>query len=398
MKPVLPAGYDYDVCDATIFQQMKVENGEVVLPSGMRYRYLVLPDHARLVPEDVEQVRRLAEAGATLIGPEPSRSPSLAGFPEADQTVRVLAAEIWPESGKPGERRIGKGRVLSGMTFEQIFVADALKPDFHFTAASGDADIRYIHRILPEGSMYFVSNLKDRTEEVTLDFRTTGRQLAIWDPVTGDVSENVLTEDNGTTTSITLTLQSHEALFFLFLDKEQGAGKPVAFRDMQVSVLASIEAPWSVTFPPEFGGPPEAVTFDKLAAWNEHPDDRIKHFSGTASYRKSIRLDAPKPDARLILDLGNLPHLAEVVLNGKNLGVVWMKPAQIDITTAAKPGNNELEIRVTNVWKNRLVGDAKLEPAKRITWSNWPFYKGNEPLEISGLLGPVTLLSEGGTQ
>jgi hypothetical protein len=343
-------------------------------------------------------VRRLAEAGATLIGPEPSRSPSLAGFPEADQTVRVLAAEIWPESGKPGERRIGKGRVLSGMTFEQIFVVDALKPDFHFTAASGDADIRYIHRILPEGSMYFVSNLKDRTEEVTLDFRTTGRQLAIWDPVTGAVSENVLTEDNGTTTSITLTLQSHEALFFLFLDKEQGAGKPVAFRDMQVSVLASIEAPWSVTFPPEFGGPPEAVTFDKLAAWNEHPDDRIKHFSGTASYRKSIRLDAPKPDTRLILDLGNLPHLAEVVLNGKNLGVVWMKPAQIDITSAVKPGNNDLEIRVTNVWKNRLVGDAKLEPAKRITWSNWPFYKGNEPLEISGLLGPVTLLSEGGTQ
>jgi hypothetical protein len=167
----------------------------------------------------------------------------------------------------------------------------------------------------------------------------------------------------------------------------------VAFRDTQTSVVASIDGPWSVTFPSALGGPPEAVTFDKLSAWNESADDRIKHFSGTATYRKFIRLDAPKPGTRLILDLGNLPHLAEVILNGKNLGVVWMKPAQVDITSAAKSGENELEIRVTNVWKNRLVGDAKLDPAKRITWTTWPFYKGQETLEVSGLLGPVAVLS-----
>jgi hypothetical protein len=133
------------------------------------------------------------------------------------------------------------------------------------------------------------------------------------------------------------------------------------------------------------------VTFDKLTSWTDHADDRIKHFSGTATYRKTIPLKKPKSDSKLLLDLGNLPHLAEVILNGKDLGVVWMKPAVVDITSAAKSGNNELEIRVTNVWKNRMVGDAKLDPAKRITWSNWPFYKGNEPLEVSGLLGPVTI-------
>jgi hypothetical protein len=105
-------------------------------------------------------------------------------------------------------------------------------------------------------------------------------------------------------------------------------------------------------------------------------------------------LAKPAKGSRLFLDLGNLPHLAEVSLNGKNLGVVWTKPARVDITSAAKKGDNDLEIRVTNVWKNRLVGDAKLEPSKRITWSNWPFYKGNEPLEVSGLLGPVTIVSE----
>ena len=228
---------------------------------------------------------------------------------------------------------------------------------------------------------------------MTLRFRNTGRQLAIWNPVTGAISDNVRTEDDGATTSVALSLQPHESLFFLFGEKQQDAGKPVAFRGEQTNIKATVDGPWTVTFPPDRGGPAEAVSFDKLVPWNEHPDDRIKHFSGTATYRKTIQLEKPEAGAKLLLDLGNLPHLAEVILNGKNLGVVWMKPALVDMTSAAKPGDNDLEIRVTNVWKNRMVGDAKLDPAKRITWSNWPFYKGNEPLELSGLIGPVSVLT-----
>jgi hypothetical protein len=390
MKPVLPTGYDYDVCDSTIFQHIKIENGEVVLPSGMRYRYLVLPDHARLLPADVKEIKRLAEAGATLIGPAPTRSPSLADFPQADQTVRTLAAEIWPADGKPGARPIGKGRVITGKSFEEILAADGLTPDFS-SQASTDAKIHYIHRILPEGDLYFVCNLQDRAETAKLRFRTTGRTVEIWDAVTGAIVKNVVATDDGQATSVTVPLQPHESLIFVFTDKGKAAGTPVAFRESQPTDAQPIDGPWSVTFPVDRGGPPEPVTFDKLTSWTDNADDRIKHFSGTATYRKTIPLKKPKSGSKLLLDLGNLPHLAEVILNGKDLGVVWMKPAVVDITSAAKSGNNELEIRVTNVWKNRMVGDAKLEPAKRITWSNWPFYKGNEPLEVSGLLGPVTI-------
>ena len=393
VKPVLPAGYDYDVCDATIFEKITVENGEVILPSGMRYRYLVLTDHARLTPKDVEKIKSLAEAGATLIGPAPTRSPSLVAFPEADQAVRTLAAEIWPADGKPGERRVGKGRVISGSTFEQILAADGLVPDF-FVQGAKDASIRYIHRILPEGDLYFVCNLKDRVEPVTLQFRITGRSVGVWDATTGAVTENIAATDDGKMTSVTLPLQPHESLFFVFTNKNPKAGPAVAFREERPSTSTPVEGPWTVSFPANLGAPEEPVIFEKLGSWTENPDDRIKHFSGTASYRKTIRLAKPAKGSRLFLDLGNLPHLAEVSLNGKNLGVVWSKPARVDITSAAKSGDNDLEIRVTNVWKNRLVGDAKLEPAKRITWSNWPFYKGNEPLEVSGLLGPVTLISE----
>jgi hypothetical protein len=393
VKPVLPVGYDYDVCDASIFEKITVENGEVVLPSGMRYRYLVLPDHARLTPRDVEKIKSLAEAGATLIGPAPTRSPSLVAFPEADQAVRTLAAEIWPADGKPGERRVGKGRVISGSTFEQILAADGLVPDF-FVQGAKDASIRYIHRILPEGDLYFVCNLKDRLEPVTLQFRITGRSVGVWDATTGAVTENIAATDDGKMTSVTLPLQPHESLFFVFTNKNPKAGPAVAFREERPSTSTPVEGPWTVSFPANLGAPEEPVIFEQLGSWTENPDDRIKHFSGTASYRKTIRLAKPAKGSRLFLDLGNLPHLAEVSLNGKNLGVVWSKPARVDITSAAKSGDNDLEIRVTNVWKNRLVGDAKLEPAKRITWSNWPFYKGNEPLEVSGLIGPVTLISE----
>jgi hypothetical protein len=393
MKPVLPAGYDYDVCDSTIFEKIQIENGEVVLPSGMRYRYLVLPDHARLTPGDVEKIKALADAGATLIGSAPTRSPSLSGFPEADETVRTLAAEIWPVDGKPGERRVGNGRVITGLPFQQILAADGLVPDFSVQGAK-DASIRYIHRILPQGDLYFVCNLQDRVEPVTMQFRITGRAVGVWDPTTGAITENIATSDDGKTTSVTLPLQPHESLFFFFTDKNAATTRMVSFREDRPSTSTPVEGPWTVTFPANLGAPEEPVIFEQLTSWTENPDDRIKHFSGTASYRKTIRLDKIAKGSRLFLDLGNLPHLAEVSLNGKNLGVVWTKPARVDITSAAKKGNNDLEIRVTNVWKNRLVGDAKLEPAKRITWSNWPFYKGNEPLEVSGLLGPVTLVSE----
>ena len=396
MKPVLPAGYDYDVCDAKIFQQASVENGEVVLPSGMRYRYLVLPDHARLTPVDVEQVRRLVEAGATLLGPTPKRSPSLTAFPEADQEVRTLAAEIWPPANTPGERRIGKGRMISGKSFEQIFAEDGLIPDF-LAKGAADAKISFLHRILPEGDMYFVCNLQDRTEPVTLQFRTTGRELGIWDAVSGNIIDNIAVTDGGQTTSVTLPFQPHESLFFVFTDKSKATGKAVAFRETPPTTSSPVEGPWTVSFPPNLGAPTEPVIFDQLISWTEHPDERIKHFSGTASYRKTLEIKKSENSnlkSQIFLDLGTLPHLAEVFLNGKPLGVVWTKPARVDITKAAKKGENDLEIRVTNVWKNRMVGDAKLEPAKRITWSNWPFYKGQEPLEVSGLLGPVTLVTE----
>ena len=119
MLPVLPKGYDYDVCDHTTFATMFVEDGFVGLPSGMRYKYLVLPDHARYTPDALEKVAELVKAGATVIGRKPSRCPSLADFENADAQIQKMAADLWPK-GK-GERRVGKGRVIAGKSFEEFW-------------------------------------------------------------------------------------------------------------------------------------------------------------------------------------------------------------------------------------------------------------------------------------
>ena len=159
----------------------------------------------------------------------------------------------------------------------------------------------------------------------------------------------------------------------------------------------TVNGPWTVSFPENRGAPEGDIVFDQLVSWTEYAEEGIKYFSGTARYQKSITVDASrlKPNRRVVLDLGEVSHLAEVLVNGQSLGVLWNKPFRIDITEAANAGENTIEVRVTNVWKNRLIGDVKLPEAERTTWTAYPFYQNepDAPLMESGLLGPVRVLS-----
>jgi hypothetical protein len=176
-----------------------------------------------------------------------------------------------------------------------------------------------------------------------------------------------------------------------------------------------ITGPWRVTFQ-EGRGAPASITLSELISFHRHPDPGVKYFSGTATYANSVQIE---PSKRVMLDLGRVEVVAQVRVNGKDLGVLWKEPYRIDITEAAHPGVNNLEIRITNLWPNRLVGDEQLPPENqyatgpehgilrlpdwyksgepkpaggRVTFSTWQFYKKDEPLLESGLLGPVRLL------
>jgi len=138
-------------------------------------------------------------------------------------------------------------------------------------------------------------------------------------------------------------------------------------------------------------GAPEKIMLDELLDLSRHPDPGVKYFSGRATYRTtfSLNLKSEISNSRLLLDLGQVQVMAQVKVNGKDLGVLWTPPFEVDMTHAARPGDNTLEITVANLWPNRLTGDQSLPPEQRITWTTWNPYKKDTPLLESGLLGPV---------
>ncbi|MDG1358641.1 MAG: glycosyl hydrolase [Akkermansiaceae bacterium] len=448
MLPVLPEGYDYDVCNREILDMMTVEDGLVALPSGMRYAYLVLPNHARYTPEALEKVHALVNAGATIIGPRPSRSPSLQGFPQSDEKIKALAASIWPEGSGAGERQVGKGKIITGKSFEQILEQDKLLPDFTATLLGQEAEteqqkikddfatskkqIRYIHRKIGEGDVYFIASQSQDSEEATLRFRISGKSPELWDPATGKRSTLTHYVDDGTTTTLKLKIDPHGSRFVFFhkvndrhnLKTIVKDGQPVLLEGDNLNFtvwengkyatemedgskaiinVANIPTPetvppgWAVTFQKERGAPEGQQTFDELASWTTHPEEGIKYFSGTATYEKGINISQErlKEGQRVYLDLGDVKYVAEVFVNDQPLGVLWKPPFRVDITDAAKPGANKVKVEITNVWKNRLIKDAQLPKDQRITWCYYPFYRNepDAPLMASGLLGPVKVLN-----
>jgi len=192
------------------------------------------------------------------------------------------------------------------------------------------------------------------------------------------------------------------------------------------ATIKEITGPWNLSFPPGRGAPEKAV-FPKLVSWPDSEDPGIKYFSGTATYATAFQVDKVS-DRQVVLDLGDVKNIAEVSLNGKNLGILWKPPYSVDVTGALKAGENILEVKVTNLWPNRLIGDEKLfpdpalnyskqmppwaaggpiktipdwvktkgkSPVGRSTFLLWKFYGGEEDLLPSGLLGPVNLRSAG---
>jgi hypothetical protein len=193
-----------------------------------------------------------------------------------------------------------------------------------------------------------------------------------------------------------------------------GRARQVAVPQMPAAV--EVSGAWDVAFDPKWGGPEKAV-FDKLEDWSARGEAGIKYYSGAATYRKTINVPAELlgKDRRIYLDLGRVEVMAEVKLNGKDLGLLWHAPYCLDITDAAKAGENALEVKVVNLWINRMIGDEQLpedsqrnangtlkewpawlaedkpSPTGRLTFTSWRLWKKDSPLAQSGLIGPVTI-------
>lgn len=213
---VVPTGYNYDGCDATVLRKMRVENGEIVLPTGMRYRVLMLPDGDTMTPETLGVVAKLVEDGATVVGPKPQRSPSLVGYPACDAAVKVLADKVWGSAdGKTNfENTYGKGRIYWGKPLVDVLTAQNIDPDVSTTERA--FPVQWIHRKADSTDLYFVSNPRSRNETVSVSFRVMGRMPEIWNPETGATTPApVWHEENGRTV-VSLAFEPAGSAFVVF--------------------------------------------------------------------------------------------------------------------------------------------------------------------------------------
>ena len=437
-------------------------DGALTLASGMHYRYLVLNQGGRwrplpafnrrlglgipnaenldttegkpslaVTPATLKKLKELVEDGVTLVGPRPARAIGLTAYPASDQEISRLANALWgPDPAASGRRTVGKGRVIWGKNLAEIFAADKLTPDLEIredapgralTSATlngipnpGGGSFDWIHRRLEGAEAYFIANLRSVGAGGDFTFRAGG-QPELWDPLSG--SRGTLPEFSATTDGrlrLPLRFAPRQSFFIVFRTAAQATtpAKPSLPGQKNFPTLQpvlSIGGAWDVAFDPKWGGPAK-VSFDRLLDWTQRPEEGIRHYSGLATYKKTFTLPesaiqvrssggASRPQSAIYLDLGTLHNLAQVRLNGQDLGVVWTAPWRVEITKAARSGENQLEIDVVNLWPNRLIGDAALPPEKRFTKTNIPAVaiKPDAPLYPSGLLGPVTIQTEAAT-
>jgi hypothetical protein len=350
------------------------------------------------------------------------------------------------------------GRLLTKM---------GVPPDFAYQARNSAEGLRYIHKRIGETEFYFVANKNPQPEDAVCAFRVQGRRPEFWWPDSGRVERPAVYDTAGGIMRVPIHFEPSGSVFVVFrsdaglepdrvvsvtrngepildLGSKQQAGAVALVRDARGAVQAQVWQPgvyvlksaegksqqfevatvpspvliagsWEVRFDPRWGGP-ESATFDRLDDWAKRSEDGIRYYSGTAIYRKTFRLDTqPAASDRLFLDLGKVAVMAEVKLNGKDLGILWKPPFRVEVTEAVKAGENTLEVKVVNLWVNRMIGDEQLpedsqrnpngtlkawpswldegkpSPTGRYTFTSWKLWPKGAPLQESGLLGPVAI-------
>jgi hypothetical protein len=219
-NPSLPKGYDYDDINADVLlTRATVKDGRIVLASGASYAVLVLPPgDVNLTPPLLERISELVRAGATIVGPPPQHSPSLADYPKCDVQVKQLAGELWGKCDGENvlEHSYGKGRVVWGKSLADIFAAQKLQPDFEFTNADTNPHLAYIHRIAGGADIYFVSNQRQLFDAADCIFRVSGKIPELWHTDTGVIERAPIWNDQDGRTTVRLNFDPAGSVFVIF--------------------------------------------------------------------------------------------------------------------------------------------------------------------------------------
>ncbi|TNF43163.1 MAG: hypothetical protein EP310_04915 [Bacteroidetes bacterium] len=392
-NPEIPNGYSYDYINGeVILHRLSVKDGKFVLPDGMSYSVMVLPPVNSMRPEVLVKLEQLVQQGGVILGQKPEKSPSLQNYPECDKQVQEMAARLWGAEKVDGKmtHKYGQGLVLDGQELSEVFNLLSLEKDVDLP---DETPILWTHRTMPGMDIYFITNQSDEEIEINPVFRV-GKNLKpqLWDAVTGEIrklNEYIQTE-NGT--EIPLKLKAQQSWFVVFTDAGTKDIKPGFQKNFQEpEVLQKINQPFTVDFRNKEIGPAESVVFNELTDWAESDNEQIKYYSGTAVYSGTFNVDSLPDKREIYINLGEVSVMAEVTLNGKNVGGVWMAPYRLNVTGLLQQGENTIEIEVVNLWRNRMIKDKMLPDLERYTWTVVDDIKEGETPHSSGLLGPVTI-------
>ena len=386
-----PVGYDYDFVNGTIvLDELSVRDGALVTRSGQAYRLLYLGGDAQRVTLPVlSKLAAFVYAGGAIAGPKPTGSPSLA---DSDDEFQRLADRLWG-AGNQRDRVVGVGRVFSGITAAEALQELGVQPDWNYSNFSSDQAnwLWLTHRSTDTVDIYYVVNRRNARTTLPITLRATGKSVEAWDPVTGQTSPVTFSTSAGRT-ALTVDLGPADSVFLVVAKGAAGSGTAPSSAIRQIG---AVEGGWDVAFQPDRGAP-ASTHLDFLESLTNSADAGVKYFSGTATYTTTFT--APDEwtmlSGRVLLDLGEVHDIAEVSINGADAGIVWRSRYQLDITDAVRAGTNSLQVKVTNSWFNRLVGDAQ-PGATKIAYVQPGLggFTATTELQPAGLMGPVRILN-----
>ncbi|WP_437919947.1 glycosyl hydrolase [Sphingobacterium sp. LRF_L2] len=389
-QPEIPEGYDYDYVNADVIHKMFVRDNYLCLPGGASYRILVLPPLPEMRPELLAKIKDLVYDGAVILGGAPLRSPSLEGYPYADEAVRKDAALLWgkkrPENGI---RHVGKGLVIEGIDLSNALEYLGLNPDF---TINGEGNICYTHRTSVGQEIYFITNQSEEKQKFTAAFRV-GEGTPYWfDAVTGTVKKLTF-ENNAKGAEISLKLDVNESGFVVFDKHNESHTYLPLYSFQEPSTIQQIDNPWTVVFKsmPTKQNQDFTVQFKQLISWADHDDRSIRDFSGTAIYKNRFQIGRSEKNELLYLETDPIVGLATVRINGSPVGTLWTAPWRLDISDAVKEGDNSIEIEVVNTWKNSLIAQSKLPKEQQSLQIEINNYTPESLYDKAGLTGSVSI-------
>jgi hypothetical protein len=380
--PDIPGGFDFEAFTSdALINRMTAKNGKIYLPDGVAYKMMILPRNGDISLPALRKIASIVREGGRVYGAKPAQSGSFADWNEK-QEYDSIAGLLWGrQPATYGSNTYGKGMLYWGSSLGSALIASGISPDI--AMASGDtkhAHIYFAHRKFVDGDLYFVDNHKDSVEDNIFTFAATGKQVQLWNTVTGERFAIPIKKTEPHSVSVHLQLAPRESFFVVLTDQSENL--PAINWPAPTDKSESLNSDWDIVFDAKAGGP----GYQKLPVlrdWTAFTDPSIKYYSGTAVYSKTVFIRPFKEE--IFLDIGNPGSIAQVLINGKDAGIIWCSPWQLKITSYLRSGDNEIKILVANSLMNRMIYDAQLPENKRITYAYPMITDGTESLIPSGL-------------